>query len=136
LIFLFIGGTWDNLYGLGMELKEHLIHYKRDLKARQSDFVASGRWYWSVSRQCQHAFFQNPKFDTRNSTQIRNVTDGKLQNWLAMRTLNVFEFGFRVCFEFRISDFEFWDPRVGGTVETRPEFSLCACGGRGLWLAQ
>ena len=39
-----------------------------------------------------------------------------------MRILNVFEFGFRVCFGFRISDFGFrvLGGGVGSNVEVRP----------------
>jgi len=46
----------------------------------------------------------------RNWKQIRNRQDTTLPNLLVMPILNVFEFEFRVCFELRISSFEFWGP--------------------------
>lgn len=55
----------------------------------------------------------NPKIEIRISkqirrTKIRNCTSHQLgEYWVWEPVLSILSFGFRICFEFRYSDFEF-----------------------------
>ncbi len=65
------------------------------------EFGSVGVWEYGGMGVREWGRGVNPKFEIRNSKQIRIFKRGKFE------TFRISKFGLRICFGFRVSDFDF-----------------------------
>ena len=89
---------------------------------RESRNTAMNRSNWAhreSARRSANSEIRNSEFEMRNNFESRNSNrfkDAAPPN----EFFKVLIFGFRVCFEFRVSKFEFQGRAIGGTSKIRP----------------